>query len=72
LVLIKSTPSTRATRFICLNALDSVLTDALILVTEKAVHLMGGEQFIELSKWRMELGDDAAFRKFRLLIDDGK
>lgn len=65
LQLLKQDSATRKIPFICLHTLDSALSTTCIRMTERAVALMGGDGFIELSGWRRDLGDEVALYKFR-------
>ncbi len=66
--LVKTRPSTKDIPFVCINALNTVLSDAVIRVVEVAASATGTHSFIEFSKWRKELGDEAAFAKMREYI----
>ncbi|WP_334189304.1 hypothetical protein [Noviherbaspirillum sp.] len=68
--LVKSRQNTKDIPFICINTLNTVLSDAVIRVVEVAANATGTHGFIEFSKWRKELGDDAAFAKLRNYVAD--
>jgi PleD family two-component response regulator len=66
----KTRQSTKDIPFVCINALNTVLSDAVIRVVEVAANATGTHGFIEFSKWRKELGDEAAFAKLRTYVAD--
>ncbi|HEV2608635.1 MAG TPA: hypothetical protein VGU61_00090 [Noviherbaspirillum sp.] len=68
--LVKTQEGTKDIPFVCINALNTALSDAVIRVVEVAANATGTHSFIEFSKWRKELGDEAACAKLREYVAD--
>lgn len=65
---VKADPATRPIPFISVKATSEPLSRTLVQGVEIACKALGAEQFVELSKWEEEYGEDTAHAKYRQLL----
>jgi CheY-like chemotaxis protein len=66
---VKANPDTRSIPFLCIKAVEGTLSPDIFQGIEIASKALGADEFIELSKWKIELGEEAAFTKLLKIID---
>jgi hypothetical protein len=66
----KSSAATKTIPFICLHGSGGNLSTPIQRSIEIATMAAGAERYIQISKLRAELGDEAAFEKIRNIINE--
>jgi CheY-like chemotaxis protein len=64
----KSSKTTAHIPFLCVQLIGSILPYGAFKSMRAAFDILGGDLFIQVAKWRIEYGDEEAFRKFNDVI----
>jgi CheY-like chemotaxis protein len=64
----KSSNATAHIPFICVQLIGSILPHGAFKSMRTAFDILGGDLFIQVAKWRIDHGDEEAFRKFSDVI----
>lgn len=59
----KASPVVKAVPFLCVQLSSGILPYGAFRSMESAFHVLGGDKLLQVDKWRIELGDEAAFAK---------
>jgi hypothetical protein len=59
----KALPDTKAIPFVAVHGADTALSPVMRQSVEIATRALGAEAFVELAKWRSQLGEDKAYAK---------
>jgi hypothetical protein len=68
LAAAKSSKAAANTPFVCLQFFGSILPYGAFNSMRAAFEILGGDLFIQVAKWRIDYGDEEAFRKFNDVI----
>lgn len=60
---LKATPVLAAVPFLAIRVQEGELDDAMYESVKIATHALGGDGFVDLFRWRMKYGEQAASRK---------
>ncbi len=55
--------------FLCVQLTGGILPYGVFKSMECAFNLLGGDLLVQVDKWRIELGDEAAFAKLREVVE---
>lgn len=55
--------------FLCVQLTGGILPYGVFKSMECAFQLLGGDLLVQVDKWRIELGDEAAFAKLREVVE---
>lgn len=64
----KCSPKVKDIPFLCVQLTGGILPYGVFKSMECAFHLLGGDLLVQVDKWRIELGDEAAFDKLREVV----
>jgi hypothetical protein len=65
----KSSPKMKDTPFLCVQLTGGILPYGVFKSMECAFQLLGGDMLVQVDKWRIEMGDDAAFAKLTEVVE---
>lgn len=65
----KASPVVVDVPFLCVQLTGGILPYGVYRSMECAFHLLGGDMLVQVDKWRIELGDEAAFAKLRDVVE---
>jgi CheY-like chemotaxis protein len=64
----KSSRTAATKPFLCVQLIGSILPYGAFKSMRAAFDILGGDLFIQVAKWRIDYGDEEAFRKFNDVI----